>query len=132
MHRRSKNILFFYPTLNKIFCSMTFLRAGYVPVQCLRAGYVKTCISVCFIPDFKVSVFLFLDEMYDREELKMEFHIYFLYSFILSQLSCTFKSALKLLLILGPLSCLLPAPFHGEGTWENLSYERVGYDCNKS
>jgi len=37
-------------------------------------------------------------------------------------------SALKLLSILGPLSYLLPAPFHGEGTWENLSYVGVEYD----
>lgn len=53
---------------------------------------------------------------------------YFLYSFFLSGMNPGFHSALKLLSILGPLSCLLPASFHGEGTWENLSFEGVEYD----
>ena len=34
----------------------------------------------------------------------------------------SFRPALKL------LSILLPAPFHGEGTWEDLSYEQLEYD----
>jgi len=45
-----------------------------------------------------------------------------LYSFILSGMNRSFRPALKL------LSILLPAPFHGEGTWEDLSYEQLEYD----
>ena len=38
-------------------------------------------------------------------------------------MNSAFHSLLILLAILGPLSCLPPAAFHGEGTWEDL------YDC---
>jgi len=51
----------------------------------------------------------------------------FLYSF-----SPAFHSALKLDPILGSLSFLLSAPFHKEGTLENLSYEREGYRCKSA
>ena len=66
---------------------------------------------------FQFLYFFFLAEIYDREKLKIKFHYLFpLFLYLVPGMNRVFNSVLKLLSILGLLSCLLWAPFHGEGT----------------